>query len=198
MTERLTGSLKALGAVIAVSLFLSGCSSTVPPSNSLDLCSVFREKPSWYRAAKKSEKQWGTPVQIQMAIMYQESSFRHNVRPPRPYFLFIPLPRNSSAYGYAQAQDGTWEEYLDETSGWFRSRDNFADAIDFIGWYTNKSRRVNGVSLWRADLLYLNYHDGMGGYRRGTHKSKPWLLNTAKTVESRASNYGEQLRRCRL
>ena len=186
------------GLVVMISLLLTGCSSTAPPSDANNLCSIFKEKPSWYRAAKRSQKKWGTPVQIQMAIMFQESSFRHNVRPPRPYFLFIPLPRKSSAYGYAQAQDGTWQEYLDETGGWFKSRDNFADAIDFIGWYTNKTRRVNGVSLWRADQLYLNYHEGWGGYRRGTYKSKPWLMNTAQRVKSRASNYGEQLRRCRI
>ena len=199
MTRTSVWSFKTLGGLIVmISLLLTGCSSTVPPSDAHNLCNIFREKPSWYRAAKRSEKKWGTPVQIQMAIMYQESSFRHNVRPPRPYFLFIPLPRKSSAYGYAQAQDGTWQEYLDETSGWFRSRTNFADAIDFIGWYTNKTRRVNGVSLWRADQLYLNYHEGWGGYRRGTYKSKPWLMNTAQRVNSRASNYGEQLRRCRL
>ncbi|UYM15066.1 transglycosylase SLT domain-containing protein [Endozoicomonas euniceicola] len=186
------------GLILLISLLLTGCSSTAPPSDRHNLCSIFREKPSWYKAAKKSQKKWGTPVQVQMAIMYQESSFRHNVRPPRPYFLFIPLPRKSSAYGYAQAQDGTWQEYLDETGGWFKSRDDFADAIDFIGWYTNKVRRVNGVSLWRADQLYLNYHEGMGGYRRGSYKSKPWLMNTARRVKSRASNYGEQLRRCKL
>ena len=184
--------------LITGTLLLSGCASKVPPAQPDNLCSIFREKPSWYRHAKKANKKWGTPIQIMMSIMYQESSYRHDVKPPRPYFLFIPLPRKSSAHGYAQAQDGTWQEYLDETGGWFKSRENFGDAIDFIGWYTNKTRRVNGVSLWRADLLYLNYHEGWGGYRRGSHKSKKWLLNTARRVQSRASNYGEQLRRCRL
>ena len=186
-----------LPVIIGV-LFLSGCASTVPPSNPQNLCSIFKEKPSWYRQAKKANKEWGTPIQVMMAIMYQESSYRHDVRPPRPYFLFIPLPRNSSAFGYAQAQDMTWQEYLDETGGWFKSRDDFGDAIDFIGWYTNKTRRVNGISLWRADQLYLNYHEGWGGYRRGSYKSKAWLINTSKRVQGRASNYGEQLRRCSL
>ena len=199
MTRRsMTMAGKLGGLLVLISVLLTGCSSKVPPADANNLCSIFREKPSWYRAAKKSEKKWGTPMQIQMAIMYQESSYRHNVRPPRPYFLFIPLPRKSSAYGYAQAQDFTWDEYLDETGGWFKSRSNFADAIDFIGWYTNKTRRRNGVSLWSADQLYLNYHEGWGGYSRGTHNSKPWLLKTAQQVNSRANNYGQQLRRCNL
>ncbi|PJE80793.1 hypothetical protein CI610_00218 [invertebrate metagenome] len=184
--------------LLTAALVLSGCASTTPPSRPQNLCNIFKEKPGWYKDAKKAEKRWGTPVQVMMAIMYQESSYRHNVRPPRPWFLFIPLPRKSSAYGYAQAQDFTWDEYVEEAGGWFPSRSNFGDAIDFIGWYTNKTRRVNGVSLWRADLLYLNYHEGMGGYRRGTHKNKAWLMQTARKVARRASGYGAQLRSCRL
>ena len=190
---------KGLVCILVGCLLLAGCASnTTPPSNPGNLCSIFKQKRSWYRHASDANEKWGTPIQIMMAIMYQESSYRHDAQPPRPWFLFIPLPRNSSAYGYAQAQDGTWDMYLNETSGWFRDRDDFEDAIDFIGWYTNKTRKLNGVSLWRADLLYLNYHEGWGGYKRGSHRSKPWLMATARKVKSRASNYGEQLRRCNL
>ncbi len=185
-------------AVLFTVLFLAGCASKAPPARPHNLCDVFKEKPSWYRAAKKAKKRWGTPIQVMMAIMYHESSYRHDVRPPRPWFLFIPLPRDSSAYGYAQAQDSTWSMYVDEAGGWFSSRESFGDAIDFIGWYTHKSRKINGVSLWRADQLYLNYHEGWGGYARGSYKKKPWLQKVAKKVHTRASNYGEQLRRCSL
>ena len=177
-------------------LLVFGCASNTPPAKPENLCSIFEEKHSWYKAAKKSENKWGTPIQVMMSIMYQESSYRHDVRPPRPYFLFIPLPRKSSAYGYAQVQDSTWDMYLADVGGWFKDRDDFKDAIDFIGWYTNKTRKINGVSLWQADHQYLNYHDGWGGYKRGTYKDKQWLVNTARRVEERASRYGAQLRRC--
>ena len=184
--------------ILLAVLVLSGCASTSPPAKPHNLCSVFKEKRGWHKAAKKSNKRWGAPIQIMMAIMYQESSFRHDVRPPRPWFLFVPLPRNSSAYGYPQAQDITWEQYVDEAGGFFSSRENFSDSIDFIGWYTHKSRKINGTSLWAADHLYLNYHEGWGGYRKGSHRKKKWLLKTAAAVKRRASTYGEQLRRCRL
>lgn len=199
MLGRLPGSgLKSLTLVLLLSV-LGGCAvNTTPPARPSNLCSIFKEKPEWYRAAKKSQKKWGTPMQIMMAIMYQESSFKHNAQPPRPWFLFIPLPRKSSAYGYAQAQDPVWGEYQAQAGSWFSSRESFSDAIDFIGWYNAKSRKLNGVSLWRADLLYLNYHDGWGGYRRGTWKAKGWLRKTAQKVSWRASEYGEQLRRCNL
>ena len=190
--------IKKTVCIVVVSLVLTGCASTKPPARPDNLCNIFREKRSWHRHAKAANKKWGTPVQVMMAIMYQESSFRHDVRPPRPYFLFIPLPRKSSAYGYAQAQDAVWGEYVKDAGNMFSSRSNFKDSIDFIGWYTNRSRKVNGTSLWAADHQYLNYHEGWNGYRRGSHKSKKWLLSTAKRVKGRASNYGEQLRRCNI
>ncbi len=177
---------------------LAGCASTAPPGNPHNLCSIFKEKPSWYEAAKKSQERWGTPTQVMMAIMYQESSFQHDARPAWEWFLFIPLGRPTSAYGYAQALDAVWDEYVEEAGSFFSDRDDFEDAIDFIGWYNHKSRRLNKVSLWRADLLYLNYHEGWGGYRRGSWKSKAWLRKTAAKVAWRASEYGEQLRRCSI
>ncbi len=184
--------------VLITVVFLTGCASTRPPAKPSNLCSIFKEKRSWYKDAKKANDRWGTPIQIMMAIMHQESSFRHDVRPPRPWFLFIPLPRNSSAYGYPQAQDPVWDEYVDEAGGFFSSREDFGDSIDFIGWYTNKSRKLNGTSLWAADHQYLNYHEGWYGYRKGSYKKKSWLLATAGSVKRRASNYGEQLRKCNL
>lgn len=96
------------------------------------------------------QQRWGAPVQVPMAMMYQESSFKHDALPPRYYFLgFIPWGRVSSAYGYAQAKDETWADYKREAGGWGASRDDFADALDFMGWYIQKSQRVNGVSMGR-------------------------------------------------
>ena len=187
--------MKPLVLLLSLSL-LAGCASKVPPSRPENLCSIFREKPSWYKAARKAEKRWKIPMSTMMAIMYQESSYRHNVRPPRPWFLFIPLPRRSSAYGYPQAQDATWQMYLDAAGGWFASRDDFDDAIDFIGWYSSISRRRNKVS--RADHLYLNYHEGWGGYARGSWRRKAWLKKVSFRVYNRAERYAGQLRSCRL
>ena len=52
-----------------------------------------------------------------MAIIRQESSFDPNAAPERNKLLgFIPWKRPSSAKGYAQAVEGTWEEYKKETN----------------------------------------------------------------------------------
>ncbi|MCV5690043.1 hypothetical protein OFN32_38125, partial [Escherichia coli] len=81
-------------------------------------------------------KEWGTPIHVAMAIIKQESSFRHDAKPPKDYVLgFIPWGRVSSAYGYAQAQDPAWDDFQDST-GQGGSRSNFDDSIMFVGWYT--------------------------------------------------------------
>ncbi|MGL5947792.1 MAG: hypothetical protein ACRCYV_01850 [Aeromonas sp.] len=185
---------RLFGGVLA--LLLAGC-STRPPAQIEDLCQIFREKPSWHDAARSMQDKWGTPVQIVMAMMYQESSFIEDARPPMQYFLFIPTGRASSAYGYAQVKDETWADYQRETGNSWSARDNFSDAIDFMGWYTHKAQRLNKTSKWDAYGQYLNYHEGWGGYKRKSYLRKGWLMKTSRKVEARAQRYGAQYRQCK-
>ena len=183
--------------VLFVCISLLAACATRPPSNPDNLCLIFRDNPSWYRSAKSSAAEWGGPVHLPMAIMYQESGFKHNARPPMQYFLgFIPTGRASSAYGYSQALTGTWADYQREIGSRFRDRDNFSNAYDFIQWYMHKTTTINNISKWDYDAQYLNYHEGQGGYARGTHNSKQWLLNVAQRVDQRAKNYASQLLQC--
>lgn len=185
---------------LIVILILSGCASSPPPARAHDnICDIIAHDPSWYRSAKKSEARWGTPVSVQIAFVRQESSFVHNARPPRPTLLgFIPMPRKSSAYGYAQAQDGTWSDYQRDTGSRLARRTNIDDALDFIGWYNHMSKQRNGVALNDAYNLYLNYHEGHTGFRNRSYNNKPWLLRVARNVESRAGTYNTQLPNCQL
>ena len=185
-----------LPLLILAPLLIAGCSSS-PPRNVNNVCSIFDEKSGWYGDAKDASERWGTPVHVLMAIIRHESSFRADAKPPRTELLgFIPWTRPSSAYGYAQALDTTWDEYEDEAGGWFADRDDFEDAIDFVGWYTAESHRKLGISKWDARAQYLAYHEGHGGYARGTYKRKRWLMNTANRVQRTANNYAAQLKRC--
>jgi hypothetical protein len=131
-----------------------------------------------------------------MAIINQESAFQAKVRPDRPKFLFIPLPRRSSAYGYAQAQDAAWSDYRKDTGSWSHDRDDFGDAINFVGWYTNKTNKRLGISKWDAYSQYLAYHEGWGGYARKSYNKKPQLLTVANKVQRQAGTYGAQLKKC--
>ena len=181
--------------VLLVILGIVGCSSA-PPQSPEHLCAIFDEYPGWYDAAKESEDRWGTPAHILMSFVKQESAFVHDAKPPRDWFLIIPLGRPSSAEGYAQAQDAAWDEYQDENGGLFKSRSDIDDALDFIGWYNNKSSQALGISKWDPKNMYLAYHEGRGGYARGSYKSKPEVVRIAERVDGQARKYGAQLRQC--
>lgn len=176
---------------------LMGC-STSPPQNTQNLCDIFKEKDEWYDAASDMREKWGVPIHVPMAMMYQESSFRDDARPPRDYILFglVPWGRVSSAYGYSQAKTPTWADYIRESGNSGADRDDFEDAIDFMGWFISKSQKINGVSKWDAYGQYLNYHEGWGGYKRKTYNQKAWLKKVAQKVKQRSSRYSTQLSRC--
>lgn len=181
--------------IVIAGLTLSAC-ATAPPSNQSDICEIFRENPSWYKDAQKMNDEFGVPIQISMAFIKQESSFIHDARPPRKYILgFIPWKRPSSAFGYAQAQDPVWGEYQDQFDSW-ADRDDFGDAIMFVGWYIDGTSRQLGISKWDSYRQYLAYHEGRGGYSRGSYNSKPSLIQVARKVETNANNYGWQLKQC--
>lgn len=192
--ERARMSAAILAALWVVAS--AGCATT-PPANVENICAIFDEKSRWYKAAKKSEERWGTPIHVQLSIIRQESSFRFDAKPPRGRLLgFIPWKRPSDAYGYAQALDSTWKWYKDDTGRRFADRDDFADAIDFVGWYTNMSSEKVGISKWDPYNQYLAYHEGQAGWQRKTWRNKRWLQDTARRVDRRAKEWGAQLSRC--
>ena len=185
-------------AVFAVEWLFSGkLFQHVRPDNVENICAIFDDRYSWYKAAKASEDRWGTPKHVQMAIVRQESSFIFNARPPRTKLMgFIPWKRPTDAYGFAQALDNTWQWYLEDTDREYANRDEFADAIDFVGWYTHQSNRIAGISKWDPYNQYLAYHEGQGGWRRKTFENKAWLKKTAKQVDKRARDWWVQLQHC--
>ncbi|HFD92680.1 MAG TPA: hypothetical protein ENJ22_05265 [Gammaproteobacteria bacterium] len=193
------GRLLAGGGAAALLLMaiLASCATT-PPGNREDVCAIFMEKRGWYHAAMQSFEKWGVPVHVQMAIIYQESRFEPRARPPRKRFLgFIPTTRPTTAYGYAQVKDATWEWYQSKTGHHGADRDDFADAVDFIGWYGRYSHSHLGISKWDAYNQYLAYHEGHGGYKQKSYAKKPWLLAAARKVEANAKRYSRQLAGCR-
>jgi hypothetical protein len=177
-------------------VFLVGCSNT-PPKNINNICDIFAEKDDWYDDAKDSFERWGVPIQVQLAIIHQESRFKYDAKTEMEYFLWIiPIGRESSAYGYAQVKDDTWDWYIKSTHNWGADRDDFDDAVDFIGWYGKKTYDTLKVSKWDAKNQYLAYHEGHGGYKRKTYNKKPWLIKVAAKVDNNARKYSAQLKTC--
>lgn len=185
-----------LGVALLALLSVSAC-TTSPPRDSDNICAIFQEKDDWYEDAADAKDEWGSPIPVMMAIIYQESRFQADAQPPRRMLLgFVPWLRPSSAYGYSQAKTTTWAEYKDDAGRFGADRDDFADAIDFVGWYNYQSQKRSGLSLQNTYGLYLAYHEGHGGYNRATYLQKPWLLDVARKVESRANTYQLQLAGC--
>lgn len=181
---------------LTLATLLAGC-STSQPANIGNICAIFEEKDDWYEEAADAREEWGSPIPVMMAIMHQESRFHAKAKPPRKKILgFIPGFRPSNAYGYSQALDSTWDAYQRSAGRYGADRDDFGDAIDFIGWYNYQSHRSSGISRSNTYALYLAYHEGQGGYNRGTYRNKGWLIKVARKVERRANDYQSQLTGC--
>jgi len=170
-----------------------------PPPGDLDnACAIVAQKPDYLRAFRATERRWGVPVHVQMATIYQESKFDGEARTPYRWTLgVIPMGRQSSAYGYSQALDGTWEEYQKDANRFAARRNDIRDATDFMGWYMAQSNQRLGISMHDARNHYLAYHEGRTGYSRGSYNAKPWLLRVSGEVGQRAVLYEKQLRACR-
>lgn len=186
-----------LRLLVLLSLTALAACTTSPPRDPSNICAIFEEKRGWYDDAADSQEEWGSPIPVMMAIMHQESRFKAKAKPPRKkIFGFIPGPRPSDAYGYSQALGSTWDGYKRSAGRYGADRDDFGDAIDFIGWYNYQSYKRSGISRNDPYRLYLAYHEGQGGYNRGSYRSKQWLMDVARKVERRAGSYRTQLDRC--
>ncbi len=175
-------------------IFINSCSSI--PSNTSNSCSIFDQRYLWYKHAKKSEKKWGTPVYLQLAIIKMESGFDWLAKPPRQkLFKIVPYKRPSSSFGYSQAVKGTWKQYKTETGNKFATRTRFKDSVDFIGWYTTKTEKILKISKQDAFKQYIAYHEGWGNYKN--YKNNKKVINLAKRVEKQASIYKKQLTDCK-
>ncbi len=190
-------------AVLVLLLMLPLASCATAPHHINDVCSVFNQRDGWFNnwhsAARRAEREYGVPVPVLMAIIRKESGFRPYARPPRKWILgFIPWKRPSSAYGFSQALDGTWDRYRRETGHWGADRNSFADAIDFVGWYSYQSHVKNGIALNDTYNLYLAYYFGHAGYARGNWRNNPSVQRAAHAAADMARLYASQMQVCSL
>ena len=177
-------------------IFIVACTSN-QQINSANSCIIFDEKKNWYKSTKKSYNKWSTPIAFQLAVIKQESSFTQFAKPKRKkLFGIVPWSRPSTAFGFAQVTNPTWNWYKTKTGNRNASRANFSDVTDFIGWYTTQSEKMIGISKSDYYNQYLAYHEGQSGWKKQTYKSKDWLIEVAKNVESNTKLYTKQLKEC--
>jgi len=186
--------------ILILVLFLTACSGgkQSPPHNLDNACSIKSTRAGWFKDLRKVERKWGVPDYVILATIHQESRFVAKARPPLKFALgVIPMGRRSSAYGFSQALDGTWDWYRSATHNRSARRHNFDDSVDFIGWYMNESNKRAGIAKTDAYNQYLAYHQGHSGFKRGSYRSKAWLVKVAHKVQARANMYKAQLAGCR-
>lgn len=188
-------------AILLITL-ISGCSvsqrgNPKAPNALDDACSILDQRRNFLPAFKSTQNKYGVPVAVLMAMIWQESKFKATARTPNQYKLgVIPVGRQSSAFGYSQALDGTWNEYKRLAGKPRARRDNIRDAAEFMGWYMQQSNAELGIAMNDTRNQYLAYHDGRTGFRKGTYRKKPWLMKIANDLSDRAVMYHIQLQRC--
>jgi hypothetical protein len=168
------------------------------PRDLENACSIVTQHPEYMRAFRAAERRYGVQPSVLMAMIYQESKFIGDNRPPHQYVLgVIPVGRQSSALGYSQALDGTWKEYQEARGGSRARRDDIDDAVDFMGWYMTETVAMTGIPINDVRNQYLAYHEGRNGYLRGSYNAKAWLVRISQEIADRAVMYDAQLRSCR-
>lgn len=198
--KEINKTMKNICSLIIACLFLAQCATQ--PKNITNACAILEQNEgligSWDKSLKKTEKKYGIPAHIILATVYVESSFRPYAKTKRTKLWgFIPWKRQSSAYGYAQVLDKTWEHYKKATKrNFLASRANFADAIDFIGWYYKEAVRRNHIAPTDCYNLYLNYYMGQGAYARNKGQASPAIRKAALRAAEMAKIYEKQLRLC--
>ena len=151
----------------------------------------------WYKHTKNSSKKYGAPAHVILAFVKKESGFNRWAKPKRSkLFKVIPYKRPSSSFGYSQAVKKTWELYKTETDNPLALRTRFKDSVMFIGWYINKTRKINKISLNDSYRQYLNYYLGWGNYAKKVYKTDKKAIILAKSVEKQSRIYKSQLREC--
>ena len=191
--------MKSIHSFLILLIFFSASCGMRPsvPSNQENACQIIKFRNSWIRAINKTYKKYGISAGMQLSFILTESNFRPRAKTSRKYFLgLLPSGRLSSAFGYAQVIDSTWEWYQKSSGNRFSSRTSFADSVDFIGWYANQSESKLGISKSDVYNQYLAYHQGHKGFSLGKFKDKPNLINAAKTTEKNAKKFNRQLRHC--
>lgn len=155
------------------------------PSNTLNICAIFAERPQWRTHIETAALRYDMPVPVMMGIMWRESRFQQHAS-----------PGTTSAYGYSQAINATWDWYKDSSGNRSARRDRFADAADFVGWYMTQTVRQNGLATSDSFAHYLAYHEGHRGFSLGTYWQKEFLLNAASQVQVMTGVYELQLNGC--
>jgi hypothetical protein len=173
-------------------LVISSCSDSAKVDDSMGVCEILTQNPSWSKALKTARDTYKLPPAFAMAIIYQESKFKAEAK-----------SKGSSAYGYAQAIDGIWKHFQKDVKS-NAKRNNFNDSVQFIGWYMAQLAKNSKLKMTDSYNLHMAYMLGTTGFKRykaGTFKNKAKIIEDkkiAQKVKDFTSHYQAQFNKCKL
>lgn len=196
MPKKILNNIKIRFLYFLIFSLLASCSSI--PKNTKNACSIFSERYLWYKHVKNSSEKYGAPVHVILAFVKKESGFNRWAKPKRTkLFKIIPYKRPSSSFGYSQAINKTWDLYKTETDNPLALRARFKDSVMFIGWYINKTNKINKIPFNDSYRQYLNYYLGWGNYAQKAYKTDKKAIIFAKSVKTQSNIYRKQLKSCK-
>ena len=196
MQKKILNNIEIKFLCFLIFFLLVSCNSI--PKNAGNACDIFSERYLWYKYIKNSSEKYNAPVHIILAFVNKESGFDRWAKPERTkLFKIIPYRRPSSSLGYSQAVKKTWEQYKKETNNLLALRTRFKDSVMFIGWYMNKTHKVNKIPLNDSYRQYLNYYLGWGNYAQKVYKTDKKAIIFAKSVKTQSNIYRKQLKSCK-
>lgn len=142
-----------------------------------NICELLQREKTWIQPALKSEQRYGTPLALTFVLLEQ------------------PLTQLKKTHIKPRAAD--WDEYRIRSERWDASPNNAADAVDFIGWFTQESVKRNNITLNDVSAHYLALRVGHGNYHRLQADKYPELLQQAEQIERKAQQWQSELALCR-
>lgn len=171
---------------------VTSCSENAKVDDSMGVCEILTQNLGWSEPLKVAKNKYNLPPAYAMALMYKESTFKAEAK-----------SKGSTAYGYAQAIDGTWKHFQKDVKP-NAKRNNFNDSVQFIGWYTAQLAKSLKLKMTDSYNLYMAYMLGATGFKRykaGTFKNKAKIVEDkklAQKVKDFTKQYKSQLKNCRI
>ncbi|WP_150464310.1 transglycosylase SLT domain-containing protein [Francisella sp. XLW-1] len=178
--------------IVAAAVFFSSNSSDVQVDANMGACEILDQNPNWKLSLKKAQDKYNLSPAFAMGLIYQESRFDAEAK-----------SSYSTAYGYAQAINSTWQHFQEEVKQ-NAKRNNFDDSVQFIGWYMAQLSKSLKLKMSDSENLYMAYMLGATGYKRykaGTFKNKAKIeedKNIANKVKAYTNLYKSQLKDCKI
>ena len=149
------------------------------------------------RRPSAAEQKYGVPVPVLMATVRKESGFKTTPSRHAPSCsASFPGPASPAPTAIRRRWTAHGRNTRRETGNFAARRTNFADAVDFVGWYHAKTADTYGVARNDTFSLYLAYYARLDRPMAAATGGQCRLAALCPRHRKMARDYAEQLRQC--